>query len=100
MNRISMEKLRGLCDYLNKLIGHEGEVWTKDEQGNNHATVGMYYISNAYGGVNLVRVVQANGGVQCPLDHCHIPMRELYEQMRAYIAGIEEERARHQSTTI
>jgi len=52
------------------------------------------------GGVELNRVFQLNGAVQCPLTYGHIPARQLYEQMRAYIAGIEEERARHhQSTT-
>jgi len=101
MNRISREKLEGLCDHLNKLAGHEGkELWTKDEQGNNRATVGMYYISGAYGGVELDRIIRPGGATQCPLGLGHRPKRELWEQMRAYIAGIEEERARHQSTTI
>jgi hypothetical protein len=37
----------------------------------------------------LHRHVNEGGGVNCPLVHGHVPKRELYNLMQAFIKGLE-----------
>lgn len=89
--RITDKDLAYLCERLNKLTGSPLVPYA--DSGNAHphyvAQVGNFHISHAYGGVCLHRMSNTGGGVSCPLNAGHGPKRELYEQMRAMIAGIE-----------
>lgn len=89
MDRITDTHLRALCDRLNKLTGSPATAYERDASGKLVAQVGHFHISHAYGGVCLHRMANTGGGVTCPLSNGHGPKRELYEQLRAYIAGIE-----------
>jgi hypothetical protein len=84
MNRITDKQLNALCDYLNKITNSPLKPWA-----DGRAAVGNYHISHAYGGVCLHRHVNESGGVNCPLSHGHGTKRELYNQMQAFIKGLE-----------
>ena len=90
--RITDTDLRILCDRLNKLTGSPMEPyapWIEGQPNKCRAQVGNFHISHATVGVCLHRMSNTSGGVSCPLNAGHGPKRELYEQMRAMIAGIE-----------
>lgn len=90
MDRITDKHLTALCERLNKLTGSPLVPYAMDEERTRHvAQVGNFHISHAYGGVCLHRMSNTSGGVSCPLNAGHGPKRELYEQMRAMIAGVE-----------
>ena len=56
------------------------------------SNVGNYHIDQAYGGVQLVRIVNTGGGISNVLGCGHVTKRELYERMHAFILGIESTR--------
>ena len=90
MERIRESTLQALTNRLNKLTGSPTESWTKNGDGQYKANIGNYHIDHAYGGVSLERMMNDGGGVTCPLGLGHVSKRELYEQIHAYIRGIEE----------
>jgi hypothetical protein len=82
--RITDTQLDSLCEYLNNITNSPTAPWA-----NGRANVGNYHISHAYGGVCLHRHVNEGGGVNCPIVHGHVTKRELYNQMQAYLKGLE-----------
>jgi hypothetical protein len=93
MDRITIKTLRALCERLNRETDSPLEPYTRDATGRFVANVGNYHISQAYGGYCLHRMVGETGGVTCPLYSGHIPARDLYERMHAYLRGMDD--ARH-----
>jgi hypothetical protein len=89
MERITIKHLDALVARLNYLTNSPMKPYEKGEDGRIHAQIGNYHISQAYGGVCLHRMHNDGGGVTTPLSGGHIPKRELYEQMHAFIRGIE-----------
>jgi len=89
MNRITEKQLDNLCQYLNELTNSPLEPYSRDENGQCRANIGNYHISHAYGGVCLHRVCNEGGGVSTPLIHGHVPKRELYNAMQAFIKGLD-----------
>jgi hypothetical protein len=94
MDRITDKDLQALAARLNAITGSPATAWRQevDAQGRsrNVANVGNFHISHAYGGVCLHRMSNTGGGVHTVLSYGHVPKRELYNQMRAYIAGMEQ----------
>lgn len=88
-DRITDKDLDALCERLNKLTDSPTSSYRRLPEGGMRANVGNYHISHAYGGVCLHRMRNEGGGVTTPLCGGHVPKRELYEQMHAFIAGIE-----------
>jgi hypothetical protein len=88
MQRITDKQLDNLATWLNEITGSPTEYSHRDENGNFRSNIGNYHISRAYGGVCLHRIVNEGGGVKCPIVSGHIPKRELFEQMHAYIKGL------------
>ena len=88
MKRITIKMLESQVDELNRLAGFDGcKLWNRD--GNrNRATVGMYYIDQAYSGCNLAKIATEGGGISCPLGYGMRTKRELHNELSAYIAGI------------
>ena len=86
--RITQKDLDLKVNLLNEITGSPLTGWTRTE-GKNTANVGHYYISQAYGGVNLNRHVNLGGGANEPLSFGHVTKRELYQMLCAFIAGIE-----------
>lgn len=90
-DRITEKMLQHLCDRLNEETGSPMKPWERVGD-RNRANIGNYHISHAYGGVCLHRMHNESGGVSTPLSGGHRPKRELYNEMRAMLAGIEAAR--------
>jgi len=88
-NRITKKQLETSADYLNRITGNPETAYTRDDSGKFTANIGNYHISYAYGGACLHQMMNEGGGVTCPIEHCHVPKRELWDKMQAFIAGIE-----------
>ena len=89
-DRITQKHLNSIVAYLNKITGFENkQLWTKDEQGRNVATVGMFYMSGGYRGTSIYRMTTDIGGV-CDVFSGHMTKRDLYNRIRAYIKALED----------
>jgi len=90
MDRITRRDLDGVCRVLNRRAGFPDgtELWTRAD-GQNRATVGMFYIDGAYGGWALYLTVSEGGGVSDVFRCGHVPARELYGLLRAFLDGWE-----------
>ena len=90
MERITIKHLKALADRLNRVTGSPMEYAKPYIKGEPFCSnIGNYHISQAYGGYSLHRVVTTGGGVSEPLSTGHIPARDLYHRMHAYINGID-----------
>lgn len=90
MSRITIKDLRAVCANLNRITGSPMDYAKPHTPGVPFCSnVGNYHISQAYGGYCLHRVSNEGGGVSSPLSTGHIPARELYNLMHAYIQGLE-----------
>lgn len=88
MERITQEHLESLVEYLNKITNSPLETYTK--QGDKYlANIGNYHLDWAYGGVKLSRICNDAGGTSNISDMGYGTKRELYNWLKAYIAGIE-----------
>lgn len=89
MDRITLKNLQAVVDRLNRITGSPAKPWTHAD-GKNVAQIGCYHLSRAYGGVSLHRMVTDGGGVSDVLYCGHVPMRDLYNRISAYIYGIQD----------
>lgn len=88
IQRITNAMLESQVAELNRLAGFEDcKLWNHDGK-RNRATVGMYYIDAAYGGVNLAKIVTEGGGITCPFGSGIRTKRELHTELTAYLMGI------------
>ena len=92
MQRITDKQLDNLAQWLNELTGSPTEPYSRGEDGKLRANIGNYHISHAYGGVCLHRMVNDGGGVNTPLVYGHVPKRELFNAMHAFIKGINTQK--------
>ncbi len=83
--RITEKDLDALCWRLNAITGSPTETYIGGK-----AQIGNYHISYEYGGACLHRICNEGGGVTTPIHAGHIPKRELYDSIYAYIRGIED----------
>ena len=93
MERITQKQLQAVVDRINRMTGSPLESWTRQPDGTIKANIGNYHLSGAYGGVCLYQMVSEGGGVTCPLGIGHVPKRELYELMQAFISGLQAKEA-------
>lgn len=90
MERITDKHLQRQIDLINKTLNRPIEPWSRDETtGRSKANVGNFHLSGAYGGVALEETVNESGGVNSVFNCGHVTKRDLYDRMRAYLAGIE-----------
>ena len=90
MERITIKHLRALAARLNTVTGSPMEYAQPRKEGVSFCSnIGHYHIDQAYGGYMLARVSNTSGGISCPLSHGHIPARDLYERIHAYLAGYD-----------
>jgi hypothetical protein len=93
MQRITQRDLEAVCARINRTVnGSELEPWERVD-GKLRQVPDAYSISYAYGGAALHRncSVDANGeshGVHDVFGY-HMPKRELYERMQAFLRGVE-----------
>ena len=95
MNRITVKDLEALIARLNRATGSPAEPYTRDDIGIRCANIGCYHLSRAYGGFALHRMVNEHGGVSEPFYTGHIPARDLYNRIHAYLMGYEARQHEH-----
>ena len=88
MNRITDKDLQGTVDYLNRLTDSPDTPYTRIDD-KLQANIGNYHLSHAYGGVKLHHMVNEGGGVREPISTGYTTKRDLYNQMHAFIRGLE-----------
>jgi hypothetical protein len=86
--RITKKMLNSRVEMLNNITGNNPEPYT-EKNGRLVANIGNFHISGAYGGHCLQQMCNESGGVNSPLSQCHIPKKELFSELCAFIAGIE-----------
>ena len=91
--RITQNDLEAVCRRINRTVnGAELEVYTRDESG-LHQVPGAYQISYAYGGAALHRNCSVDGNGEShgisDIFGGHMPKRELYDRMQAFLNGYE-----------
>ena len=84
MERITEKQLENLVSYLNTITNSPQKY-----RGDNGINIGHFSISHAYGGVCLHRTVNDRGGITCPLMGGHVSKRALFNEMHAFIKGID-----------
>jgi hypothetical protein len=88
MERIKQAWLERQVEEINKITGSPEAPYTR-KNGKTVANVGNYFLDWAYGGVRLARMCNEGGGMECVLNQGFSTKRELYNELRAYIAGIK-----------
>lgn len=88
MTRTTVAHLQHLVDQINRTTNSPMESWTRQDDGSLKANIGNYHLSSAYGGYALHRMHNDAGGVTTPIGGGHMPKRELWDRMRAYLDGI------------
>lgn len=93
MNRITEKDLQAVCDRINRTLGmpmqaYELQLAEGENPSKYIAQIGCYHLSHAYGGVALHRMYNDDGGVE-DIFGGHIPKRELYGKMHAFLAGLD-----------
>lgn len=86
--RITEKDLQAACDSINLMLDKPLEPYARVE-GKLVVNVGCYHLDPAYGRVALYQMASEGGRVRDILDG-HMPKRDLYERMQAFIKGIEE----------
>lgn len=87
MQRITDKDLEAVVKRINVATESPLSSYTKDAEGKYAANVGNYHISHAYGGVALHRMRNESGGVEDVFCCGHVPKRELYGLMHAFMKG-------------
>lgn len=86
--RITEKGLQATCDRINRIMDKPRDPYARTE-GNLVANIGCYHLDHAYGRVALYQMASEGGGVR-DIFGGHMPKRDLYERMQAFIKGIEE----------
>lgn len=89
MDRITIKHLEGVIARLNRETGSPATPYARLDDGRLRANIGNFHLSQQYGGVALHRMANEAGGVTTPLGMGHGTRRELYEQVHAFLRGIE-----------
>lgn len=87
--RITIKDLENICSRINRIKGAPLKPYIVNDDGKHIAQIGNYHLSQAYGGVSLVCMVNIDGGVRDVLRG-HVSKRELQSLMFAYISGLNE----------
>jgi hypothetical protein len=86
MTQITDKDLQAAVDRINRMMKTPAEPYAKVDD-KYVAQIGCYHLSHAYGEVALHCMYNDGGGVSDVFGG-HMPKRELYGKLHAYIAGI------------
>lgn len=86
--RITTAQLEALIARLNRITNSPETPWTRVD-GRNVANIGNFHLSFAYGGVCVNRMCNSSGGASTPIVGHHVPKRDLFELLHAFIKGVE-----------
>ena len=92
MQRITDKDLEAVARRINLAMGTPDLPWAPRDGGGMRANIGNFHLSHAYGGVALHQMQTEGGGVS-DIFGCHMPKRELYDRMHAFLRGVEAGRA-------
>ena len=91
MNRITEKQLQCVVDRINTVTGNPMNSWEQVTESSgkrrNIAQVGNYHLDWAYGGVMLIQMYNAGGGIVTITGRG--TKRECYDQLQAFLRGIE-----------
>jgi len=87
MERINKSDLESLVKRINEKTGNSVERFKKVD-GKHRSIPGHYYISGAYGGVELLQLCSEGGAVSSISHDGHDTKRKLYDFMRAFLDGL------------
>ena len=87
MKRITKKLLQARIETINSILGMPETPYTRTNEGFK-ANIGNFSLSQAYGGYCVHRMCNEHGGVSTPIWAGHIPAREAYERICAFIAGL------------
>jgi len=94
MSRITNKDLEAVVRRINLITKSPLDSWerTKLPDGRliSKSNVGNYHLSYAYGGVSLHRMSNESGGVSTPINSGHVPKRELYNLLQAFLSGLNK----------
>ena len=91
-NRITESNLRAVIARINRETGSPDEAYTRLPDGTLRANVGNYHLDSAYGGVTLARMCNEHGGITHPLGGGYCTKHELYDQLFAFIGGLDADK--------
>lgn len=91
-SRITIKDLRPAVERLNRMTGNPTEPYTRKDDGSFVCNIGNYHLSQAYGGYQVQQMLTDGGGVTTPITCGHVPARECYETLHAFIRGYEQAR--------
>lgn len=87
MNRITKKQLQARIDTINSILKRPATPYSQVD-GKLVANIDNFSLSQAYGGFGVHLMVNESGGVSTPIWHGHIPARDAYERISAFIAGL------------
>jgi hypothetical protein len=87
MNRITDKNLQAVIDNLNRMTGNPAAPYLPPVDGKAQPQGGCYHLSHAYGGVSLHQMCATGTGIHDTFSRGHMPKRELYELLHAFLAG-------------
>jgi hypothetical protein len=88
-SRITKSDLAALVARLNIATGNPAEPYSKGANGQWTPNAGNYHLSGAYGGHALHQMAQEGTGTRDVFYSGHVPARELYYRLDAYLRGVE-----------
>ena len=86
--KITDRDLIGMVDRLSRITNSPRTPYLRYD-GRTVAQIGNFHLSHAYGGVCVHRMCNDGGGVSDVLSIGHVPKRELYSALYAFIRGME-----------
>lgn len=89
MKRVALNELQAIVSRINQITFNTDQPYSQID-GKLVANIGCYHIDQAYGGVELVQMQTAGGGVRDVLRSGHVSKRELRDLMFAYIVGLDD----------
>lgn len=91
-NRITERQLQAVVDRINRETKKPNEPYTL-VGGEYKANPGNYHLSQQYGGNSLHQMLAGDGGVRDVFGCGHMPKRELFDLMHAFLAGLSASEA-------
>jgi hypothetical protein len=88
-DRITNNDLQKIVDRINRILDAPATPYgERKPNGDLTHNVGNHSLGFAYGGVKLVKIMNADGGEKDVLSLGYVPKRALRDAMFAYIAGL------------
>lgn len=87
--RITEKDLQSACDRISRVCGTPLTPYSKSADGTFSPNGSAYFIDFAYGGASLHQMMPTGTGERDVFGCGHVPKRDLYMRMHAYLAGLD-----------